>query len=96
MEIQAYDSHCNLVLGEVEETIYVVEGDDEEEDVKVGHTQARSLPLGLRMHTDNQEAIRDAFRPRFALNPHVSYRRSTSTKAFSGDSVVLIAPQAGN
>lgn len=33
---QAYDSHCNLVLGDVEETIYVVEDDDEEEDtVKV-------------------------------------------------------------
>ncbi|PSK42930.1 putative U6 snRNA-associated Sm-like protein LSm3 [Elsinoe australis] len=27
--LHAYDSHCNLVLGEVEETIYVVE---EEED----------------------------------------------------------------
>lgn len=36
METQAYDSHCNLVLGDVEETIYVVEEDeDEEETVKV-------------------------------------------------------------
>lgn len=33
---QAYDSHCNLVLGEVEETVYVVEDDDEDEEVKVG------------------------------------------------------------
>lgn len=34
---QAYDSHCNLVLGEVEETIYVTEeDDDEDEEVKVG------------------------------------------------------------
>lgn len=34
---QAYDSHCNLILGDVEETIYVVEEeDDEEETVKVG------------------------------------------------------------
>lgn len=34
---QAYDSHCNLVLGDVEETVYVVEEDDEEEEtVKVG------------------------------------------------------------
>lgn len=33
---QAYDSHCNLVLGDVEETVYVVEVDDEEEEtVKV-------------------------------------------------------------
>ncbi|EON64112.1 hypothetical protein W97_03342 [Coniosporium apollinis CBS 100218] len=28
----AYDSHCNLVLGDVEETVYIVEEDDEEED----------------------------------------------------------------
>lgn len=34
--LKAYDSHCNLVLGDVEETIYVVEEDDEdEESVKV-------------------------------------------------------------
>lgn len=31
--IQAYDSHCNLVLGEVEETIYVVEEDDDEQEI---------------------------------------------------------------
>jgi U6 snRNA-associated Sm-like protein LSm3 len=34
--LQAYDSHCNLVLGDVEETIYTIEeGDDGEETVKV-------------------------------------------------------------
>jgi U6 snRNA-associated Sm-like protein LSm3 len=38
--LKAYDSHCNLVLGDVEETIYVVDEDDEdEESVKV--TKAR-------------------------------------------------------
>jgi len=38
--IKAYDSHCNLVLGDVEETIYVVEEDDEEEEtVRVGALQ---------------------------------------------------------
>lgn len=31
--IQAYDSHCNLVLGDVEETIYVMEEDEDEEEV---------------------------------------------------------------
>ncbi|KAK7509849.1 U6 small nuclear ribonucleoprotein [Phyllosticta citricarpa] len=31
--LHAYDSHCNLVLGDVEETIYVVEEDENEEDV---------------------------------------------------------------
>ncbi|KAJ6074177.1 uncharacterized protein N7446_001954 [Penicillium canescens] len=30
--LHAYDSHCNLVLGDVEETIYVVEEDDNEEE----------------------------------------------------------------
>lgn len=34
--VQAYDSHCNLVLGEVEETIYTVDEDDDDEEVKVG------------------------------------------------------------
>ena len=34
--LQAYDSHCNLVLGDVEETIYTIEEDDDgEETVKV-------------------------------------------------------------
>ncbi len=33
-QTQAYDSHCNLVLGDVEETIYVVDEEDDEE-VKV-------------------------------------------------------------
>ncbi|RDW94758.1 Sm-like ribonucleoprotein [Coleophoma crateriformis] len=35
--LHAYDSHCNLVLGDVEETVYVVDEDDEDEEaVKVG------------------------------------------------------------
>ncbi|PFH62294.1 hypothetical protein XA68_14289 [Ophiocordyceps unilateralis] len=28
-KLHAYDSHCNLVLGEVEETIYAVDDDDD-------------------------------------------------------------------
>lgn len=32
---QAYDSHCNMVLGEVEETVYLVDEDEEEETVRV-------------------------------------------------------------
>ncbi|KAJ9613441.1 U4/U6-U5 snRNP complex subunit lsm3 [Cladophialophora chaetospira] len=35
--LHAYDSHCNLVLGEVEETIYTFEEEEDgEEIVKVG------------------------------------------------------------
>ncbi|KAK4107718.1 Sm-like ribonucleoprotein [Canariomyces notabilis] len=29
--LHAYDSHCNLVLGDVEETIYVVDDEDDDE-----------------------------------------------------------------
>jgi U6 snRNA-associated Sm-like protein LSm3 len=28
--LHAYDSHCNMVLGDVEETIYVMEDEDKE------------------------------------------------------------------
>lgn len=38
---QAYDSHCNLVLGEVEETIYTIEEEDDgDETVKVGSVKS--------------------------------------------------------
>lgn len=43
---KAYDSHCNLVLGEVEETIYLVEDEDEDEEqseVKVNCLNAVTL-----------------------------------------------------
>lgn len=33
INIQAYDSHCNLVLGDVEETIFIVEEDEQEREV---------------------------------------------------------------
>lgn len=43
--VQAYDSHCNLVLGDVEETIYMIEEDDDgEETVKVLWASARLEP----------------------------------------------------
>ena len=40
---QAYDSHCNLVLGEVEETVYVLDEDDEEENVRTVKKQSEML-----------------------------------------------------
>ncbi|CCX05458.1 hypothetical protein FPQ18DRAFT_363506 [Pyronema domesticum] len=33
--LHAYDSHCNLVLGEVEETIYIVSDDEEDDSVQI-------------------------------------------------------------
>ncbi|MCJ1453170.1 U4/U6-U5 snRNP complex subunit lsm3 [Mycoblastus sanguinarius] len=42
--LHAYDSHCNLVLGEVEETIYVVEDDDQEQEtVRILKKQSEML-----------------------------------------------------
>ncbi|KAK3697865.1 U4/U6-U5 snRNP complex subunit lsm3 [Vermiconidia calcicola] len=40
--LHAYDSHCNLVLGEVEETVYVVDEEDDE-DVKTVKKQSEML-----------------------------------------------------
>ncbi|THW14666.1 hypothetical protein D6D17_07683 [Aureobasidium pullulans] len=41
--LHAYDSHCNLVLGEVEETIYVIDDDDETESVRTLKKQSEML-----------------------------------------------------
>ncbi|EYE94112.1 U4/U6-U5 snRNP complex subunit LSM3 [Aspergillus ruber CBS 135680] len=42
--LHAYDSHCNLVMGEVEETIYVVEeNESEEETIKTIKKQEEML-----------------------------------------------------
>ncbi|KIV93963.1 hypothetical protein PV10_05133 [Exophiala mesophila] len=42
--LHAYDSHCNLVLGEVEETIYTIEEEDNgDENVKISKKQSEML-----------------------------------------------------
>ncbi|KEF53128.1 uncharacterized protein A1O9_11036, partial [Exophiala aquamarina CBS 119918] len=42
--LHAYDSHCNLVLGEVEETIYTIEEEEDgEENIKVSKKQSEML-----------------------------------------------------
>lgn len=28
--VQAYDSHCNIVLGDVTETVYIIDDEDDE------------------------------------------------------------------
>ncbi|KAF4261585.1 U4/U6-U5 snRNP complex subunit lsm3 [Aspergillus fumigatus] len=51
--LHAYDSHCNLVLGDVEETIYVVEEDEnEEETIRVGRPVRWPIGLWLRSIED--------------------------------------------
>ncbi|KAK3334074.1 hypothetical protein B0T19DRAFT_440764 [Cercophora scortea] len=37
--LHAYDSHCNLVLGDVEETIYVVDDEDDDDEIKANREQ---------------------------------------------------------
>ncbi|KAH8879942.1 LSM-domain-containing protein [Thozetella sp. PMI_491] len=41
--LHAYDSHCNLVLGDVEETIYIVDDEDDEEDIKTVSKKSEML-----------------------------------------------------
>ncbi|KAG0644084.1 hypothetical protein HOY80DRAFT_217272 [Tuber brumale] len=41
--LHAYDSHCNLVLGDVEETIYIVGDDEEDDSVKTIKKQSEML-----------------------------------------------------
>lgn len=57
IQIQAYDSHCNLVLGEVEETIYAVDEDDEDEEVKVHNPGCMQAPRPGNALTDPSQTI---------------------------------------
>lgn len=60
--LQAYDSHCNLVLGEVEETIYIIEEDDNgEENVKVAAIREQRH-FSIDSFADDEETVRDAVR----------------------------------
>ncbi|EPQ64555.1 Bgt-2283 [Blumeria graminis f. sp. tritici] len=40
--LHAYDSHCNLVMGDVEETVYVMD-DDEDDTLKKVHKKLEML-----------------------------------------------------
>lgn len=46
--LHAYDSHCNLVLGEVEETIYTVDEEDEGGNGEVRTVKKQSEMLFVR------------------------------------------------
>ncbi|KAL8670007.1 MAG: hypothetical protein Q9168_005423 [Polycauliona sp. 1 TL-2023] len=46
--LHAYDSHCNLVLGDVEETIYLVEDEDEDENEDIKTVKKQSEMLFVR------------------------------------------------
>lgn len=40
---QAYDSHCNLVLGDVEETIYIVDDEADNDEIKTVSKKSEML-----------------------------------------------------
>jgi hypothetical protein len=88
-----------LVLGEVEETIYVVEEDeDEEETVRVSFTPQRTNLWGTdrklaNTAADNSQEIGDAVCERY-VSLCSRYLRLRIANPFAGDSVVLISPQA--
>lgn len=48
MKSQAYDSHCNLVLGDVEETIYIAEEEEEDHEPRVRTVKKQSEMLFVR------------------------------------------------
>lgn len=41
--LHAYDSHCNLVLGDVEETVYVVDEDEDDEEIRTVSKKSEML-----------------------------------------------------
>lgn len=45
---KAYDSHCNLVLGEVEETIYTVDEDEDDDELKVSWNSSATFTMSDR------------------------------------------------
>ncbi|KAJ4022069.1 Sm-like protein lsm3b [Fusarium irregulare] len=55
-KLHAYDSHCNLVLGEVEETIYTVDEDDDDDELKVSQSPPSQFTISDR-NTDYQPEI---------------------------------------
>lgn len=59
---QAYDSHCNLVLGDVEETVYVIDDDEDEEGpVKVSSSWDFEIEAS-NISPDHSETVRDVIR----------------------------------
>ncbi|KAJ4392209.1 U4/U6-U5 snRNP complex subunit lsm3 [Gnomoniopsis smithogilvyi] len=41
--LHAYDSHCNLVLGDVEETIYLIDEEADDDEVKTVSKKSEML-----------------------------------------------------
>ncbi|EOA90320.1 U4/U6-U5 snRNP complex subunit lsm3 [Exserohilum turcicum] len=46
--LHAYDSHCNLVLGDVEETVFIAEEDEDDQEPRVRTVKKQSEMLFVR------------------------------------------------
>lgn len=62
---QAYDSHCNLVLGEVEETIYVVDDEDDDEEKVQVRIKRHVRDVKAKQKLGCEEELRNAVRQRY-------------------------------
>ncbi|KAF5708968.1 small nuclear ribonucleoprotein [Fusarium globosum] len=57
-KLHAYDSHCNLVLGEVEETIYTVGEDDDDEELKTISRKSEMLFVRVTIPLASYDSLR--------------------------------------
>ncbi|KAF5684849.1 small nuclear ribonucleoprotein [Fusarium denticulatum] len=57
-KLHAYDSHCNLVLGEVEETIYTVDEDDDDEELKTISRKSEMLFVRATIPVASYDSLR--------------------------------------
>lgn len=83
------------MLGEVEETIYAVDDEEEESDeVKVCEEALSGLPLiyDSNAFQDYQQEIRNVVCKRSGC-PIIQRREGCLANSLTGDSVVLISPQ---
>ncbi|PGG99216.1 hypothetical protein AJ79_08646 [Helicocarpus griseus UAMH5409] len=83
--LHAYDSHCNLVLGDVEETIYIVEEDESEQEI-IKTIKKQEEMLFVRGTFDRINSPRD-----FALLANMSARRRLSCPDIASISIMNIA-----
>ncbi|KFY17115.1 hypothetical protein V492_00892 [Pseudogymnoascus sp. VKM F-4246] len=70
--LHAYDSHCNLVLGDVVETVYVVDEDDEDGETLKVLSRTNFTAAGINITADYSQEVGDAFRARRQRCAHIT------------------------
>ena len=76
-ESQGYDSHCNLVLGEVEETIYMLDEEEESDEVRTMKKQSEMLFVRGTEELREYQAKDGALTSYSQETPSSSYRPSS-------------------